>query len=147
AGGSLYLAVGLLAALLEARSSGRGQVIDAAIVDGAAHLATTFAGMVAGGIWSAERGTNQTDSGSHFYDCYECADGRWIAIGPIEPKFFGALLEKLDIDATSLGPQMSRDHWKAAKAVLAARFKTRERDQWAALLEASDACVTPVLGF
>jgi alpha-methylacyl-CoA racemase len=147
AGGSLYMAVGLLAAILEARQSGCGQVVDAAIVDGAAHLATTFFGMVAAAIWTPGRGTNISDSGSHFYDCYECADGRWIAVGPIEPKFFAALLEKLDIDAASLGPQMSRDHWKAAKAVLAARFKTRERDQWAALLEASDACVTPVLGF
>jgi crotonobetainyl-CoA:carnitine CoA-transferase CaiB-like acyl-CoA transferase len=147
AGGSLYLAVGLLAAILEARQSGRGQVIDAAIVDGAAHLATTFFGMVAAGIWKSGRGTNLTDSGSHFYDCYECADGGWVAVGPIEAKFFGELLTQLDIDAGSLGPQMSREHWKPAKAVLAAKFKTRSRDEWAALLETSDACVSPVLGF
>jgi alpha-methylacyl-CoA racemase len=146
ASGSMYMAVGLLAAILEARQSGHGQVIDAAIVDGAAHLATTFFGMAAAGIWRQERGTNITDSGSHFYDCYECADGRWVAVGPIEEKFFGVLLEKLDVDPQSLGPQLSRDHWKSAKAVLAARFKTRTRDEWAALLEASDACVSPVLG-
>jgi crotonobetainyl-CoA:carnitine CoA-transferase CaiB-like acyl-CoA transferase len=147
AGGSLYMAVGLLAAILEARQSGQGQVVDAAIVDGAAHLATTFFGMVAGGIWQSERGTNVSDSGSHFYDCYECAGGGWIAVGPIEEKFFAILLDKLGIDPASLGPQMSREQWKPAKAVLAACFKTRTRDEWAALLQATDACVSPVLGF
>ena len=147
AGGSLYMAVGLLAAILEARQSGKGQVVDAAIVDGAAHLATTFFGMAAGGIWRQERGTNVSDSGSHFYDCYECAGGGWIAVGPIEEKFFTILLDKLGIDAASLGPQMSRDQWKPAKAVLAACFKTRTRDEWTALLQATDACVSPVLGF
>lgn len=147
AGGSLYMAVGLLAAILEARQSGQGQVVDAAIVDGAAHLATTFFGMVAGGIWQQERGTNLSDSGSHFYDCYECADGKWVAVGPIEAKFFSILLEKIGIDPKSLAPQMSRDNWKPAKAVLAARFKTRTREEWTALLQATDACVSPVLGF
>jgi len=147
AGGALYMAVGLLAAVLEARRSGLGQVVDAAIVDGAAHLASTFFGMVAGGIWQEPRGTNASDSGAHFYDCYECSDGRWLAVGPIEEKFFGELLAKLSIDAASLGPQTSRAHWKSAKQVLAAKFRTRTRDEWAALLEQTDACVTPVLNF
>jgi len=147
AAGSMYMAVGLLAAILEARRSGQGQVVDAAIVDGAAHLASTFFGMVAAGIWNGERGSNLTDSGSHFYDCYECADGRWIAVGPIEEKFFGLLLQALDVDPASLGPQLAREHWKQAKAVLAARFKSRSRDEWARLLEATDACVSPVLAF
>ena len=147
AGGSLYMAVGLLAVVLEARQSGQGQVVDAAIVDGAAHLANTFFGMAAAGIWKKGRGTNISDSGSHFYDCYECADGRWIAVGPIEEKFFAELLRRLDIAPESLGPQLSRDHWRAAKSVLAGRFMTRTRDEWAALLEASDACVSPVLSF
>ena len=147
ASGSLYMAVGLLAGVLEAGRSGRGQVVDAAIVDGAAHLATTFFGMVAGGIWKPGRGTNISDSGSHFYDCYECADGRWVAVGPIEEKFFAELLRHLDIDPSSLGPQLSREGWKPAKAVLAAKFRTRTRDEWSALLEASDACVSPVLSF
>ena len=147
AGGSLYMAVGLLAAILEARQSGQGQVVDAAIVDGAAHLATTFFGMAAAGIWQSKRGTNISDSGSHFYDCYECADGKWMAVGPIEEKFFGVLLDKLGIAPQSLGPQLSRDHWKPAKAILASRFKTRTRDQWTELLEASDACVSPVMSF
>jgi len=147
ASGSLYMAVGLLAGVLEAGRSGRGQVVDAAIVDGAAHLATTFFGMVAGGLWKSGRGTNLSDSGSHFYDCYECADGRWVAVGPIEEKFFAELLRQLDIDPSSLGPQLSREGWKPAKAMLAAKFRTRTRDEWSALLEASDACVSPVLSF
>jgi alpha-methylacyl-CoA racemase len=147
ASGSLYMAVGLLAGVLEAGRSGRGQVVDAAIVDGAAHLATTFFGMVAGGLWKPGRGTNISDSGSHFYDCYECADGRWVAVGPIEEKFFAELLRQLDIDPSSLGPQLSREGWKPAKAILAAKFRTRTRDEWSALLEASDACVSPVLSF
>ena len=141
------MAVGLLAAILEARQSGCGQVVDAAIVDGAAHLATTFFGMLAGGIWHQGRGTNISDSGSHFYDCYECSDGRWIAVGPIEGKFFAELLQRLEVDAASLGPQLSREHWKPAKARLAAKFRTRSRDEWARLLEDSDACVSPVLSF
>jgi len=147
ASGSLYMAVGLLAGVLEAGRSGRGQVVDAAIVDGAAHLATTFFGMVAGGLWKPGRGTNISDSGSHFYDCYECADGRWVAVGPIEEKFFAELLRQLDIDPSSLGPQLSREGWKPAKVILAAKFRTRTRDEWSALLEASDACVSPVLSF
>ncbi len=147
AGGSLYMAVGLLAATLEARRTGQGQVVDAAVVDGAVHLATTFHGMVAGGIWHEGRGGNLTDSGSHFYDCYECADGRWIAVGPIEEKFFAELLARLEVDAEALGPQMSREHWKPAKALLATTFKKRTRDDWAARLEQTDACVSPVLSF
>jgi crotonobetainyl-CoA:carnitine CoA-transferase CaiB-like acyl-CoA transferase len=103
--------------------------------------------MLAAGIWRPGRGGNISDSGSHFYDCYECADGRWIAVGPIEEKFFALLLERLGIDAAALGPQMSREHWKPAKAVLAARFKTRPRDEWARLLEQTDACASPVLSF
>jgi crotonobetainyl-CoA:carnitine CoA-transferase CaiB-like acyl-CoA transferase len=122
-------------------------VVDAAIVDGAAHLASTFFGMIAGGIWNPERGTNISDSGSHFYDCYECSDGRWVAVGPIEEKFFEQLIAKLGLDAAALGPQMSRAHWPEAKRTLAAHFRTRTRDDWMALLEASDCCVSPVLSF
>lgn len=147
AGGALYLAVGILAGIIEARQSGKGQVIDAAIVDGAAHLATTFFGMVAGGIWQEGRGTNVTDSGSHFYDCYECADGKWVSVGPIEEKFFAQLLQALDVDPAILGKQMDRDKWQFAKPVLAAKFKRKTRDEWTSLLEQSDACVAGVLSF
>ena len=150
AGGSLYLALGLLAGIIEARTSGQGQVVDAAIVDGAANLSTTFFGMLAAGIWKAgagKRGTNITDSGSHFYDSYECKDGGYVCVGPIEEKFYGEWLKLMDIDATSLGKQMDAGNWKAAKAIIAARFKQKTRDEWAAILEASDACASPVLSF
>lgn len=147
AGGSLYLAVGLLAGILEARTSGHGQVIDAAIVDGAAHLATPFFGLLAAGMWKPERGTNILDSGAPFYDCYQCADDQWLSVGPIESKFFTELLQLMEIDPAILGPQMDQRRWADAKHTLAARFRTRSRDEWVALLEASDACVAGVLSF
>jgi alpha-methylacyl-CoA racemase len=145
AGGSLYLALGLLAGIIEARTSGKGQVVDAAIVDGAASLATTFFGMHAAGMLNSQRGTNMTDSGSHFYDVYECADGKWLAVGPIESKFYAQLLQLLEIDPSQLGPQLDPASWPASKALLAERFKTRTRDDWAARFADSDACVAPVL--
>ena len=145
AGGSLYLALGLLAAIMEARSSGQGQVVDAAIVDGTASLATTFFGMLAAGMLNPDRGANSTDSGSHFYEVYECADGQWISVGPIESKFYGVLLEVLQIDPAELGPQLDPANWPRAKSVFAAKFRTRTRDQWAQLFANTDACVAPVL--
>ena len=145
AGGGLYLALGLLAAILEARSSGKGQVVDAAIVDGTAALATSLYGMHAAGMLPGERGTNMTDSGSHFYEVYECADGRWLAVGPIEPKFYAELLRLLDIDAAQLGAQLDPAQWPRAKQILAEKFRTRSRDEWAALFAPTDACVAPVL--
>jgi crotonobetainyl-CoA:carnitine CoA-transferase CaiB-like acyl-CoA transferase len=145
AGGALYLALGILAAVIEARSSGQGQVVDAAIVDGTASLATTFFGMLAAGMLNSDRGTNVTDSGSHFYDVYECADGEWISVGPIEPKFYGIFLGLLGIEPSELGPQMDPARWATAKSVLAAKFRTRTRDQWAELFANTDACVAPVL--
>ena len=145
AGGSLYLAFGLLAAILNARQTGRGQVVDAAIVDGAASLATTFFGMRAAGISSSNRGSNITDSGSHFYDVYQCADGGWLAVGPIEAKFYAEFLRELGIDQASLGAQDDRANWTRAKEVLAAKFRERPRDDWAKLFAPTDACVAPVL--
>jgi alpha-methylacyl-CoA racemase len=145
AGGGLYLAFGLLAAILQARMSGRGQVVDAAIVDGTASLATTLFGMHAAGMLRSQRGTNVTDSGSHFYDVYECADGRWISVGPIEPKFYELLLRELGVDAGTVGAQNDPAAWPQAKAVLAAKFRERPRDHWARLFAATDACVAPVL--
>jgi crotonobetainyl-CoA:carnitine CoA-transferase CaiB-like acyl-CoA transferase len=150
AGGSLYLALGILAGIIEARTSGQGQVVDAAIVDGAANLATTFFGMLAAGIWKSgpgTRGTNITDSGSHFYDSYECKDGGYISVGPIEDKFYAEWLKLMDIDPETLGEQLEAGNWKAAKAIIADRFKTRTRDAWATILEDSDACASPVLSF
>lgn len=145
AGGSLYLALGLLAAILHARQHGMGQVIDAAMVDGAASVATSFFGLQAAGLINPQRGTNTADSGSHFYDVYECADGRWISVGPIEPKFYSQFLEMMSIDAATLGPQNDPATWVDSKAVLGAKFREQSRDHWAALFAESDACVAPVL--
>jgi crotonobetainyl-CoA:carnitine CoA-transferase CaiB-like acyl-CoA transferase len=144
-GGALYLALGLLAGILEARSSGRGQVVDAAIVDGTASLAGAFFGMHAAGIWRRERGTNFTDSGSHFYEVYECADGKWLSVAPIEAKFYAELLRLLEIDPASLGPQNDRETWPHSREILAARFKGRTSDEWVQVFDGSDACVAPVL--
>ncbi len=144
-GGALYLALGLLAGILEARGSGRGQVIDAAIIDGAASLASTFFGMRAAGIWRDERGTNFTDSGSHFYEVYQCADGKWLSVAAIEAKFYAELLRLLEIDPAALGRQMDPAAWPRAKEILAAMFKQRSRDEWVRVFDGSDACVAPVL--
>jgi crotonobetainyl-CoA:carnitine CoA-transferase CaiB-like acyl-CoA transferase len=146
-GGALYLAMGVLAALLEARTSGQGQVVDAAIVDGAASLATTFYGLHGAGLWSDQRGSNILDSGAPFYDVYECQDGLWISVGPIEARFYAALLDKLELDTTALGAQSDRDAWPQAKVAIAQRFKTRTRAQWCELLEGTDVCFAPVLTF
>jgi crotonobetainyl-CoA:carnitine CoA-transferase CaiB-like acyl-CoA transferase len=145
-GGALYLAFGVVCGILEAQRSGRGQVVDAAMVDGAASLMTGFFGMMAAGLGSHERGTNVLDTGSHFYEVYECADGRWISVAAIEGKFYAELLRRLDIDpATMPSQQMDREHWPEAKGRLATLFKTRTRDEWCAVLEGTDACFAPVL--
>ena len=147
AGGSLYLALGILAGIIESRRSGRGQVVDAAIVDGVTNLATTFFGMLAGHVWHDGRGTNFTDSGSHFYDCYECRDGRYLSVGPIEPKFYQELLRLLEIDPAALGAPMDPKTWPRGKQILAAKIRTRTRDEWAQRLEKSDACAAGILSF
>jgi crotonobetainyl-CoA:carnitine CoA-transferase CaiB-like acyl-CoA transferase len=145
AGGALYLAFGLLAGIIEARGSGKGQVVDAAIVDGTAHLLTSFHGLLAMGAFREERGTNIVDSGAYFYDVYECADGEWVSVGPIEGRFHDALLAALGIDPAAIGAQMSPEAWPRGKALLAERFRTRTRAQWCELLEGTDACFAPVL--
>ena len=137
----------MLAGIIEAKKSGQGQVVDAAMVDGAASQLTGFYGLYAAGIWKAERGTNPTDSGSHFCEVYECADGKWVSVAPVENKFYLELLEKLGIDAESLGPQMDRSRWPKAKEVLAARFRTKTQAEWCAVFEGSDACFSPVLSW
>ena len=137
-GGALYLAFGMACALLEAQRSGKGQVVDAAMTEGAASLATMFYGLYAAGLHSLERGTNLLDSGSAIYDTYECADGRYISIAAIELKFREELFELLGLPYTADdGPEL--------RAKLEEVFKTRSRDQWCELLEGSDACFAPVL--
>jgi alpha-methylacyl-CoA racemase len=145
AGGALYLAFGLVCGILEAQRSGRGQVVDAAMVDGAASLMTAFHGMVASGLATHQRGANHLDTGAHFYNVYQCADGRWISIAPIEGKFYSELLRRLDIDPAALPPQMDRERWGEAQARLAALFKTKTCKEWCDLLEGTDACFAPVL--
>jgi crotonobetainyl-CoA:carnitine CoA-transferase CaiB-like acyl-CoA transferase len=148
AGGSMVLAFGIVAALFEAQRSGRGQVIDAAMVDGVASLLTVLLGLVHAGKLGGERGTNFIDSGAPFYEVYECADGAHLAVGPIEPRFYGQLIERLELDAAAraeLGAQWDHERWPRAKAVLAARFKTRSRAEWERCFEGADVCVSPVL--
>lgn len=145
AGGALYLAFGLVCAILEAQGSGQGQIVDAAMVDGTASLMTTFFGAFAAGLATHERGANHLDTGAHFYNAYECADGRWISIAPIEGKFYAELLRRLNLDPDALPPQMDRRHWPKAQEQFAALFKTQTRDEWCAILEATDACFAPVL--
>lgn len=144
AGGSAYLVIGVLAALLEARTSGQGQVVDAAIVDGAAHLNAMLAGLIAGGAWREERGHNLLDSGAPFYDVYETADGRHMAVGAIEPQFYAELLEGLGLVDTA--PDRSDPgNWAALREAIAARFRERTQQEWTGVFEGTDACVSPVL--
>lgn len=147
AGGSAYLAFGMVCALLEAQRSGRGQVVDAAIVDGTAHLMTSIYGMYAAGLMSPERGSNFTDSGAFFYDVYTCADDLLISIAPIEPKFYAELLTLLKIDPSDIPPQNDRSQWEAGRAKLAEVFNTKTRAEWCAILEGTDVCFAPVLSF
>ncbi|HMK71158.1 MAG TPA: CaiB/BaiF CoA-transferase family protein, partial [Xanthobacteraceae bacterium] len=137
-GGALYLAFGMACAMLEAQRSGKGQVVDAAMTEGAASLMTIFYGLYAAGLHRLERGTNLLDSGSAIYDTYECADGACIAIAPIELKFRKVLFERLGLPYT-------KDDGAALRGKLEALFKTRTRDEWCALLEGTDACFAPVL--
>jgi alpha-methylacyl-CoA racemase len=144
-GGGLILAYGLLAGLLEARTSGHGQVIDAAMVDGAAALMTMTHSFRAMGIWEDERGTNMLDTGAHFYDVYETADGRYVSIGSIEPQFYAELLRLTGLEGEELPWQHDRAEWPAMKERLAAIFRAKTRDEWCDLMEGTDVCFAPVL--
>lgn len=146
-GGALYLAFGLLAAVFERQRSGRGQVVDAAMVDGAASLASIFYGLQASQQWSSERGANLLDGGAPFYDTYETADGRHIALAPLEPKFFAELARLIGLDERFVKRQYDRRLWPEMRAAIAAIVRGRTRDAWCALLEGSDACFAPVLSF
>lgn len=144
-GGAMLLVVGVLAALTEARTSGKGQVVDAAMTDGSALLMTMMYTLKAMGQWSAERGCNLLDGGAHFYDTYRCADGKYISIGPIEPQFYALFLEKTGITDPDFQLQWDRPRWPELKTRLSAHLATRTRAEWCELLEGSDACVAPVL--
>ena len=145
-GGAMLLAVGILAALHETQRSGQGQVIDAAMTDGAALLSSMMYGFKAAGQWSNHRGDNMLDGGAFFYDTYVCADGRHVAVGAIEPQFYALLREKCGIaDDPVFDAQMDRQAWPVLKLRLAEVLRTRTRDEWCALLEGTDACFAPVL--
>ncbi len=150
-GGGMLLAFGVVCGLLEAKGSGRGQVVDAAMVDGSAVLMTMMWGFRHMGIWSDERGTNMLDTAAHFYDTYECADGRFVSIGSIEPQFYAELLEHSGLAAEFAGRdeelphQMDKEQWPHLKARLTEIFATRTRDEWCRVMEGTDICFAPVL--
>ena len=144
-GGAMLLAVGVLAAVIEARGSGKGQVVDAAMTDGCALLMAMNYTLKAMGQWQQARQSNLLDGGAHFYDSYACSDGKWLAVGPIEPQFYALLLQRCGIDDARFARQWDRAQWPALKAALAAVFATRTRDEWCAIFDGSDACITPVL--
>jgi alpha-methylacyl-CoA racemase len=144
-GGGLYLALGVVAGLLEAQKSGKGQVVDSAMVDGAASLLTAIYGMHASGMWSNTRGDNILDTGAHFYDVYETKDGEYVSIGSIEPKFYAELLKRSGLEGQEMPRQMDRKAWPDLKEKFAALFKTKTRDEWCKIMEGSDICFAPVL--
>jgi len=144
-GGALYLAMGLLAALLHARATGEGQVVDAAMLDGISSLLTPIHAMRKLGQWSDVRGTNMMDGSCPFGTSYETADGRYVMVAAVEPKFYAALLAGLGLDPADLPPQYERSSWPKLRERFAAVFRTRSREEWAERLEGSDACVSPVL--
>ena len=144
-GGGMLLAFGVLAALVEARSSGQGQVVDAAMVDGAALLASMMYGLKAMGMWDGGQGSNLLDTGAHFYEVYETADGKFVSLGAIEPQFYEELLERLGLDPDALPPQHDANQWPLAKEIVADRVVTKTRAEWDVVFEGSDACYAPVL--
>jgi alpha-methylacyl-CoA racemase len=145
-GGGMLLAFGMVAALLEAARSGEGQVVDAAMVDGAASLMTMIHAFHRHGLWNDERGANMLDTGAPFYEVYETSDGKWMAVGGIEAQFYAELIRGLGLEGdTSFPSQMSRDQWPAMKARFAEIFRSKTRDEWSATFDGTDACVVPVL--
>jgi alpha-methylacyl-CoA racemase len=145
-GGSMFLLVGILAALVERATSGRGQVVDAAMVDGASSLITMVYGLLGSGLWQDRRAANLLDGGAPFYDTYTCADGRHVAVGALEPQFYAAFVDGLRLVDPLPGAQYDVAHWPEHRRRFAEAFVTRPRDEWADLFAGTDACVTPVLG-
>jgi alpha-methylacyl-CoA racemase len=144
-GGAMYLAFGIVCALLESRKSGRGQVVDAAIVDGAASLLTFAYGLMRAGLWTDDRGENTLDSGAPWYDVYETRDGKYVSIGAIEERFYHELLKQIGLDKEALPSQLDRIGWPALREKLKVVFLTKTREEWSRLLEGTDTCFAPVL--
>ncbi len=144
-GGAMYLLCGILAALVERQQSGRGQIIDAAMTDGTASLLSPFYGLLAMGMWTTERHSNRLDGGAPFYGSYECADGKYISIGSLEPQFYALLLEKAGIEDPRFESQYARENWPEMREKVAAIFRGKTREQWCELMEGTDVCFAPVL--
>ncbi len=144
-GGGMLLAFGVACALLEVSKSGKGQVVDAAMTDGASLLMATTYGYYAAGRWKVERESNLLDGAAHFYTTYRCADGKWVAVGAIEPQFYSSWLQRMGLAQSEFEPQHDQRLWPQWKAQLAKVFETRTRDEWCALMEGADACFSPVL--
>lgn len=144
-GGAMMLAFGVVCALLEARTSGKGQVVDAAMTDGASLLMTMIYGLKAVGNWIGARGENVVDGGAHFYGTYQCADGNWVAVGSVEPQFYALLLRKAGINDVAFAAQWDHEQWPASKEKLASVFATKTRAEWCELMEGTDVCFAPVL--
>ena len=144
-GGGMLLALGIVAALLETKNSGKGQVIDAAMTDGSSLLMTMMYSMHQSGFWNLDRQTNLLDGAAHFYDTYECKDGKYVSIGSIEPQFYALLCEKAELSQEDFGDQMKRDTWQNKKQLIKNVFLTKTREEWCDLMEGSDVCFAPVL--
>ena len=144
-GGALYLLAGVLAALIERQTSGKGQVVDAAMTDGTASLLSPFYGLMAMNMWTTDRFSNRLDGGAYYYGSYECSDGKYISIGSLEPQFYALLLEKCGITDEDFQEQLDETGWPRKREKLVDLFKTRTRDQWCELLEGTDVCFAPVL--
>ncbi len=146
-GGAMFLAVGILAGVIEARQSGKGQVVDAAMTEGSAYLGTGAFGSLAAGDWVHERNSNILDGGAHFYRCYKTSDGKFVSIASIEAKFYAILLDKLGLDPADLPAQMDRPTWPEMARKLEALFAEKTRDEWCEIMEGTDICFAPVLTF
>lgn len=146
-GGSMFLVLGILAALYERERSGKGQVVDAAIIDGVASMLTMFTGLMAGGYMTLNPERNMLGGAAHFYRCYECADGKYISVGAIEPQFYAELLTRIEAPEALRSGQHYADEWPEKRQALATLFKQKTRDEWCALLEGTDACAAPVLTY
>ena len=146
-GGAMFLILGLLSGILEARNSGQGQVVDVAMTEGSAYLAMACFGLASSGHWKDERESNPLDGGAPFWRCFETKDGKHISLGSVEAKFYALLLETLEIDPASLPPQLEPAGWPEIIAVLDARFKEKTRDEWCEIMEGTDICFAPVLSF
>ena len=144
-GGALYMAVGVLAAVIEARGSGKGQIVDCSMVEGSASLMTAMYGALAAGSWIEERGKNRLDKGAHYYNVYETKDGKHVSIGSIEPQFYKLLLQLTGLEGEPLPPQSDREKWPEMTERFAAIFKTKTRDEWCAIMENTDICFAPIL--